>query len=61
MRNTLSKLSTEFFYEGSEQVGSFGNPSSGSPQVWGFGGGGNGGSTFPNGHPQGGNTMGGGV
>ena len=48
-----------FSAEGSEQVGSFGNPSSGSPQVWGFGGGGAGSSTFPNGHPQGGNTMGG--
>ena len=48
-----------FSAEGSEQVGSFGNPSSGSPQVWGFGGGGAGSSTFPNGHPQGGNIMGG--
>ena len=48
-----------FSAEGSEQVGSFGNPASGSPQVWGFGGGGAGSSTFPNGHPQGGNKMGG--
>ena len=48
-----------FSAEGSEQVGSFGNPSSGSPQVWGFGGGGAGSSTFPNGHPQGGNIQGG--
>ena len=48
-----------FSAEGSEQVGSFGNPASGSPQVWGFGGGGAGSSTFPNGHPQGGNIMGG--
>jgi hypothetical protein len=48
-----------FSAEGSEQVGSFGNPSSGSPQVWGFGGGGAGSTTSPNGHPQGGNIEGG--
>jgi len=48
-----------FSAEGSEQVGSFGNPSNGSPQVWGFGGGGAGSTTSPNGHPQGGNIEGG--
>ena len=41
-----------FSAEGSEQVGSFGNPSAG-PQVYGIGGGGAGSSNFTQPHPQG--------